>query len=760
MRTILLTHNKTAYQKVMKAFETSDRTCVVHPTGTGKSYLIAAVSESFKRVLILGPNTFVLDQVHSVLKWRKRGVEYMTYQTLNKTEDPHTDYDLICLDEFHRAGAPEWGAAVDRLLDLNKQAKVLGTTATHIRYKDNERNMADELFGGNIASHITIAEAWTIYNILPIPRYVSGLFRWDKTVSEAQERIERSRSLSDKEKRKRIFRLNNARLHWELSYGMPAILKKHLDKDARRVIIFCAHIEALEQMRQEVLGWFREAGFTVASSCIMHSKLTDRDQREQMKQFESDKEDGVKLMFSVDMLNEGIHVPNVNAVLMLRTTSSRIIYMQQMGRCLTTANTEKPLVLDMVDNITTTTAIKGLLDEFDALELPQAEHEGREPRKFEVVDYTLGVRDLISKLVPQQVVMTAEERLALVKQFIADNGRQPIQGKDKEMFAHWRWLCMYAADNEEVKALRCKYGFIPVTIDEALSELEAYHQRTGLFLSFPNQKENKEAERLSGIWQRLRRNHPNHPVVAAWLKRLEEQKAAKFTETMQKVRQMAERGEKFTKTNEYMCLYRNYADHPEFVAFRKQYCKQNVIMTVDEHLDVLDAFCHRADRLPTHKTDGQAYNSYNYLQRHCAEHPRLKTIIECYHNDNKLARRRAEDLKAIEQFYCENGYLPLTHTPLGQRWSRLKRSYPDDPDVQRIEQNCRYKQTRTAYVKQDVRIYCEMNGELPTEEKNRQLYVQWRGLRLRHPNDPDVLDLIAKYGKPRQQPRKNKQKQK
>jgi superfamily II DNA or RNA helicase len=416
MRTILYDHNKTAYRKVTKAFETSDRTCVVHPTGTGKSFLIAAVSESYKKVLILGPNIFVLNQVADVLKWRKRGVEYMTYQTLNLTENPHTDYDLICLDEFHRAGAPEWGDAVDRLLELNKQAKVLGTTATHIRYLDNERNMADELFHGNIASHMTIAEAWN-RNILPIPRYVSGLFRWDKTLNDTKERISRSRSLTDKEKRERIFRLTNAHLHWELSYGMPAILKKHLDSDARRVIVFCGDIESLEKMQQEVAGWFREAGFTIASTCVMHSVLTDREQREQMKQFESDKEDGVKLMFSVNMLNEGIHVPNVNAVLMLRTTSSRIIYMQQMGRCLTAANTAKPLVLDMVDNITTTTAIKDLLEEFDAIEIPQAERDGREPRKFEVVDYTRGVRDLIEKLVPEPERMSFEERLTMATAF-------------------------------------------------------------------------------------------------------------------------------------------------------------------------------------------------------------------------------------------------------------------------------------------------------------------------------------------------------
>ena len=51
MRTQLYNHNKTAYEKVMRAFETSRMTCVCHPTGTGKSYIVAAVSEHFKKVL-------------------------------------------------------------------------------------------------------------------------------------------------------------------------------------------------------------------------------------------------------------------------------------------------------------------------------------------------------------------------------------------------------------------------------------------------------------------------------------------------------------------------------------------------------------------------------------------------------------------------------------------------------------------------------------------------------------------------------------
>lgn len=471
MRTQLYAHNKIAYQKVMKAFETSDRTCIVHPTGTGKSYLIAAVSESYKKVLIMGPNIFVLDQVHDVLRWRRQGVEYMTYQTLMLTDSPHTDYDLICIDEFHRAGALEWGAAVDRLLEMNTEAKVFGTTATHIRYLDGERNMADELFHGNIASYITIAEAWN-RNILPIPRYVSGLFRWDKTVGDTKERISRSRRLTQQEKRNRIFRLTNAHLHWELSYGMPAILRKHLDRDARRVIVFCGNIEGLEQMREEVVGWFREAGFTIAGTFLMHSLLPDGEQRSQMRQFESNSGEGLRLMLSVNMLNEGIHVPNVNAVLMLRTTSSRIIYMQQMGRCLTTANTAKPLVLDMVDNITTTTAIKDLQDEFDAIEIPQAEREGREPRRFEVKDYTLGVRQMIEKLVPE--AYTADDRLRFVGAFAEKHGRLP-KPNEKDDYRHWAWLVRYLRNDPRVQELIKRFHYRTcATLDDIKERIRAF----------------------------------------------------------------------------------------------------------------------------------------------------------------------------------------------------------------------------------------------------------------------------------------------
>ena len=692
MRTILYNHNKTAYQKVMKAFETSDRTCVVHPTGTGKSYLIAAVSESFKRVLILGPNIFVLDQVHDVLKWRKRGVEYMPYQKLNLTENPHTDYDLICLDEFHRTGAPEWGAAVERLLELNTAAKVFGTTATHIRYLDNERNMADELFHGNIASYITIAEAWN-QNILPIPRYVSGLFRWDKTSSEAEKRILRSRSLSEVEKRKRIFRLSNAKLRWELSYGMPAILKKHLDKDARRVIIFCAHIEALEQMHQEVLGWFREAGFTVASSCIMHSKLTDRDQREQMDRFEDDTDGkGVKLMFSVDMLNEGIHVPNVNAVLMLRTTSSRIIYMQQMGRCLTAANTQKPLVLDMVDNITTTTAIKGLLEEFDAIEIPQAEREGREPRKFEVKDYTLGVRDLIEKLV--QDTYALEERLQIVNDFVDQHGRLPKASEPE--YKHWAFLIKYARNHPQVQALMKRF-LKGLTLDELKQRIRTSAEENDRWPKryIKSYSPSKEERSLSRYFEKYR--------------------------------------EELLKDDDFRSLYEYYRDRDK--------------LTFDEQYAIVIGFCQRYDRLPTlplkkdlresiTDEERQAANSWQWLRNNFPDDERIKAISQEYGRKTlreKEIQRRVKLLTAFinkkqrqpNNYYSEELQLcvymnSLRVSPYNER--------EDVKELMRLADSVKREMEDADELLEEYVRFCETNKKIPS----------------RHSKDPYEVDLYKR----------------
>ena len=765
MRTSLLEHNKTAYRKVTEALQSANRTCVVHPTGTGKSYLIAAVSEGYKQVLVLGPNTFVLDQVADVLKWRKRGVEYMTYQTLNQTENPHTDYDLICLDEFHRAGAQEWGAAVDRLLEMNTAAKVFGTTATHIRYLDNERNMADELFGGNIASHITIAEAWN-QNILPIPRYVSGLFRWDKTVSEAQERIERSRSLSDKEKRERIFRLSNAKLRWELSYGMPAILKKHLDKDARRVIVFCGNIESLGQMRDDVVGWFRKAGFTIASTCIMHSDLTDREQREQMDRFEDDTDGkGVKLMFSVNMLNEGIHVPNVNAVLMLRTTSSRIIYMQQMGRCLTAANTEKPLVLDMVDNITTTTAIKDLLEEFDAIEIPQAEHEGREPRKFEVKDYTLGVKDLIEKLVPEYKIYTYEERLSAVTAFCENHGRLPYRSDGKEIYPHYTSLKQYYSDRPEVMELLSKYDGKVIDFDTRIERLQSFvekHDRLPIKKLEPLEYQNYATvyhyHKFKCYDERV------HAVLDKFARKVysDEELLNRFVVFVEEHGYLPRYHASKQESGLRIAVKNRLGNHPKVKELTEKYKDAKINgglrSTFDERLSRLQTFISEHERLP-YTTETSDYNNFIRLRELNKQknNPEVSEIIDKYGQSHK---NDYQAIRMILNFYKEHGRLPIRNEGADKEERSLaailsrRAQLKEHPEIaaliaaklspaEKRRKNCDDR------VKQQMLSFIEKNNRLPryTERGSDEYHLaaQWNERRNRIcADDPQMKCLITK----------------
>lgn len=96
----LYEHNQQAYERVMQAFQTRNKCAVVHATGTGKSLIAASVIEHFGKVLVLAPNNFVLNETR---KWCRDGVEFCTYASNMYYQG--IGYDLIVIDEFHRAGA-------------------------------------------------------------------------------------------------------------------------------------------------------------------------------------------------------------------------------------------------------------------------------------------------------------------------------------------------------------------------------------------------------------------------------------------------------------------------------------------------------------------------------------------------------------------------------------------------------------------------------------------------------------------------------
>ena len=102
-------------------------------------------------------------------------------------------------------------------------------------------------------------------------------------------------------------------------------------------------------MKDIVTGWFRKSGYKgqifeypyYANSIAVKRNLDE---------FNENTEEGLKLLFVIDKLNEGLHLDEIQGCILLRTTVSNIIYYQQIGRVIDAGTTEKRIILDLVSN--------------------------------------------------------------------------------------------------------------------------------------------------------------------------------------------------------------------------------------------------------------------------------------------------------------------------------------------------------------------------------------------------------------------------
>ena len=350
----LYKHNAYAYEQIEEKLKTSNRTCVIHPTGSGKSFIAIKwlYENRNKKCLFLTSQKPIIDQIIRHIEscgLTLNDFPYLKFDLYqNITEQIATTYstDCIVLDEFHRCGAPKWGKGLDVLLNNNSNAKVLGFSATPIRYLDDCRNMAEELFDNNIASQITLVEAVT-KGILPLPTYINALYSFDEDIQRIQTKINKLASESDRKLFQEKF--DSAKKLLEKSEGLEKVFSKNITKSNGRFIVFCRDVEHMNRMIEESKNWFG----SVNSNIDMYSVIStnkDFDNRNSIESFETSNNDHLKLLFCVNMLNEGLHVNNIDGVIMLRPTISPIIYLQQLGRALSVGHNEHPLIFDIVNN--------------------------------------------------------------------------------------------------------------------------------------------------------------------------------------------------------------------------------------------------------------------------------------------------------------------------------------------------------------------------------------------------------------------------
>ena len=340
---ILKEHNVKTFENVCKLFETENRVAVEQATGTGKSYITASAISCFSNT-----KTLYMTSGREIIKEFKESedlnqmvdmdkIEFITYQkalTID-VELLRGKYDFIVLDEYHRCGAEKWFKAVMNILDTLLEAKVLGTTATPIRYLDGGRNMSEEIFNNVVANTITLPSAIS-ENILVKPKYIVGVYDYNMN-----KRLERY-SNKDEILKKLKFLTNN----FDSLCGVSNILKKHITSE-RKFLIFCESIYHLNEMKNTVFKWFKNA-FKDEEINIYSMYSTNK---ENVIEFENFKkaDSGFNLLFVVNMFNEGIHI-DVDGLIFLRGTRSAIIYYQQLGRALTSSNKKVPLIFDLVKN--------------------------------------------------------------------------------------------------------------------------------------------------------------------------------------------------------------------------------------------------------------------------------------------------------------------------------------------------------------------------------------------------------------------------
>lgn len=403
----LFSHNEAAYRAIESGFRKHRMGTVVQATGTGKSFLLARyiASHAKDRILVIAPNVTILGEIKRAIAAPLMPVMYKTFQGVvcSREEEPANAYDHILIDEFHHFGAEVWGGAVQELLEKNPEARVLGTSATPIR-PEGMIDTVDVYFEGNVFYELSLPQAW-YYKILPVPVLVQSVYGLNGQLEKLQQALDRL-DCTDKRRKELQRKLDAARVDFTVTLGAPQLVKQFLPASVRKLLVFCRDREDLRQLLPEVMGWLGEAGLE-AISFEVHNGKSEGENIRTLKAFRV--ETGrLHVLFSINMLIEGLHVEGVDAALFLRRTESYVVTLQQLGRCLKAGSRQKPVILDFVNNLSGKSVYDVMARDMERMSVV------RSPRGFEGVnhfemtgffsDIQKRVSEILAELEPWQIM--------------------------------------------------------------------------------------------------------------------------------------------------------------------------------------------------------------------------------------------------------------------------------------------------------------------------------------------------------------------
>lgn len=316
------------------------RGLVVMATGLGKTYLAAFDTEQMdaKRVLFVAHREEILLQAEDSFQHVRTATRVGRYTGSQKDADVdllfasvqtlgqkrHLErfapdhFDYVVVDEFHHAAS----ATYRRLLAHFRPRFLLGLTATPERTDQSDiLSLCDD----NLVYSRHLFDGVELGLLCPFRYY--GIF--DETVDyqEIPWRNGRFDPESLSNKLATLGRARHALRHWR-------------DKAQSRTLAFCVSRRHADFMAER----FQTEGIR-AAAVYQGSTLGRTEALEQLERGD------LQIIFSVDLFNEGVDLPGIDTVLMLRPTESKVLFLQQLGRGLRRHPDKKHLiVLDFIGN--------------------------------------------------------------------------------------------------------------------------------------------------------------------------------------------------------------------------------------------------------------------------------------------------------------------------------------------------------------------------------------------------------------------------
>ena len=336
--------------------EGARRALVQAATGVGKTYLAAFDSKKYERVLFVAHREEILKQAAESFKnvrdsddygffdgeskCTDKSVIFASVATLGRNEYLNNKYfasdyfNYIVIDEFHHAINDQY----QRIVNYFNPQFLLGLTATPERM--DGRNIY-EICDYNVPYEISLKEA--INKGMLVPFHYYGIF--DDT-DYSKLHIVRGR-YDEKE-------LNETYIGNVHRYEL--IYKYYCKYGSRQALGFCCSKEHAREMAKE----FSSRGIP---SVAVFSDASGEYTEKRKVAIQKLKNGEIRVIFSVDMFNEGVDITSVDMVMFLRPTESPIVFLQQLGRGLRKCRGKEFLnVLDFIGNYEKAGRVRFLLE--------------------------------------------------------------------------------------------------------------------------------------------------------------------------------------------------------------------------------------------------------------------------------------------------------------------------------------------------------------------------------------------------------------